>query len=122
MKITLLSLLLLCTCVLAAQTGSRSITESSNEENYSFSVKFDKQNAAKLLPIYQELTNTKLKIKGDAVTEWDNDLTLSLNTRKGKLSVVHAADDLEGRASALRMVAVIKERLKINPPPATPKH
>lgn len=121
MKTTLLSLLLLCSFVLTAQNSSRSVVESNEDNAYLFSVKLDKRNAEKLLPIYQELTETDLTIEGTAVTEWDNGLALSLNTKKGKLSVSHKAKDEEGRTSALEMVSLIKKRLNIVSP-APPKH
>lgn len=124
MKITLLSLLLLCTCVLAAQSSSkssyRSVTESVNEDSYAFSVKLDKKQSDKLLPIFKELTGMKNDIVGEAISDMSDDLTISINTRKGKLAVHHVASDERGRAIALKMVTLIKERLDITPPPAPP--
>ena len=121
MKTTLLSLLLLCTCVLAAQSSSQSVTETVNEGRYAFSVKLDKEQSEKLLPIFKELTGMKNDIVGEAISEMGNHLTISLNTRKGKLAVRHAASDESSRATALKMVTLIKERLDISPPPAPSK-
>ena len=120
MKTTLLSLLLLCTCVLAAQSSTRSVTESIEKDGYSFSVKMDKQQAKQLLPIFKELSGMKLDVIGKAIHEMENDVTLSLNTRKGKLSVSHDAADEEGRSAALKMTDLIKKKLMITPPPPPP--
>lgn len=120
MKTTLLSLLLLCTCVLAAQSSTRSVTEVFEDDGYSFSVKMDKQQAKQLLPIFKELSGMKLDVIGKALHEMENDVTLSLDTRKGKLSVSHAAADEEGRSVALAMTNRIKKQLDITPPPPPP--
>jgi len=124
MKTTLLSLLLLCTCVLAAQSSSkssyRSVTESVNEDSYAFSVKLDKKQSDKLLPIFKELTGMNNDIVGEAISDMSDDLTISINTRRGKLAVRHTAGDERGRAIALKMVTLIKERLDITPPPSPP--
>lgn len=120
MKTTLLSLLLFCTCVLAAQSSTRSVTEVFDNDGYSFSVKMDKQQAKQLLPIFKELSGMKLDVIGKAIHEMENDVTLSLDTRKGKLSVSHDAVDEEGRSAALKMTTLIKKQLDITPPPPPP--
>jgi len=120
MKTTLLSLLLLCTCVLAAQTSTRTVTESFADDGYSFSVKLDKKQAEQLLPIFKELSGMKLDAIGKAIHEMENDVTLSLDTKKGKLSVSHDAVDKEGRSVALNMTNLIKKQLDIVPPPPPP--
>lgn len=121
MKLTLLLTCLLCTCGLAAQKTSRSVTENSTDDEYSFSVRLDDSQQAELFDLYRELSGIKVKdIVGTSETVFDEGVTLVLNTRRNQLSLSYAADEKEAAKLGAKMVADIKKTLGIVPPPAPP--
>lgn len=121
MKLPLLFTALLCTCALAAQTSFRSVTESSTDDEYSFSVRLDGDQQAELFDIYRQLADVKVKgLTGTSETTFDEGVTLVLNTRRNQLSLRYAADNKKAAQLGEKMVAEIKETLGIVPPPAPP--
>jgi hypothetical protein len=121
MKTTLLSLFLLCTCALAAQSTFRSISENRDEEGYQLSIRLDDAKADALFEIYKELSGTSVKdLKGTSETEFDSGITLSLNTYRNKLSLSYPAGDPKTMKAGEEMAAAIKERLGIVSPPSPP--
>lgn len=121
MKLTLLLTALLCTCVLAAQTSSRSVTEISTDDEYTFTVRLDDDQQAELFDIYRKMADVKVSgITGTSETVFDEGVTLRLNTRRNQLSLRYAADEKEAAKLGTKMVVDIKKALGIVPPPAPP--
>lgn len=121
MKLTLLLTCLLCTCGLAAQKTSRSVTEERTNDKYAFTVRLDDGQQAELFDIYRKLADVKVSgITGTSETVFDEGVTLLLNTRRNSLSLSYAADNQEAGLLGAKMVADIKAALGIVPPPAPP--
>jgi hypothetical protein len=133
----LLTILLACSAVsvyaqeavvtTTTNSSSISVTESSTDDGYTFSVKVDKERTQQLVDLFKELTDTNMPGGFDGKFEriTYGQALVALDTKKRTLSVKNNDDKPKSISSAREIADRIRRSLGLQeapPPPAPPKY
>ena len=126
MKNIFLLLCLCCSVALSAQSSKRSVSETSTDNTYAFSIKLDRDRGDELSSAYLKLVSQAgnpagvSKIVGTAEMTTANGTIVRINTKGASLKVISAEDNASSIAEAKRYVTFLRQELNVAPAPAAP--